>query len=254
MRTVRLKDVVLGEGPAKVLVPITPATIDELVTQVDALANEDYDILEWRIDFLQAAPDLAACREAAAVLAEHTDRPVLATFRTADEGGEKAISSQDYVALLGDLAASGNVAAVDVELFRGDEIARTIIDNAHAADVAVVASFHNFDATPAAEEIVERLVAMDEAGADIPKLACMPHDAGDLLTLLRGTWEAAQRIDRPLITMSMGQTGVLSRAAGEIFGSAATFGMVGRASAPGQVPVNELRPVLAAIHRWSFGQ
>lgn len=251
MRTVQLKNITLGEGAAKVIVPITPATPEELVAQVTALAGQDFDILEWRVDFLDKAPEIDACVAAAALLAEHTDHPVLATFRTADEGGEKAIALPDYVALLGALARSGKVAAIDVERFRGEAEVAEIIEVAHAAGVAVVASFHNFGTTPSVDEIVERLSAMDAIGADVPKLACMPKDTGDLLTLLRGTWEASKIIDRPLITMSMSATGVLSRAAGEIFGSTATFGMVGRASAPGQVPVDELRPVVEAIHRWS---
>lgn len=251
MRTVQLKDVVLGEGPAKVIVPITPASIDELISQVDALAGQDFDILEWRVDFLDSAPHIDSCIEAASVLAERTERPILATFRTADEGGEKSIELSQYIELLVALARSGKIQAVDVERFRGDEAVAEIISGAHEAGVAVVASFHNFNATPSVEEIVERLASMDAIGADVPKLACMPKDTGDLLTLLHGTWEASKVIDRPLITMSMSGKGVLSRAAGEVFGSAATFGMVGRASAPGQVPVDELRPVVKAIHRWS---
>jgi len=49
--------------------------------------------------------------------------------------------------------------------------------------------------------------------------------------------------------MSMGGTGVVSRLAGEIFGSAMCFGMIGRASAPGQVEVERLAAVLDIVHR-----
>lgn len=251
MRTVKIKDVVLGKGPAKVIVPITPVCIDDLAAQVDQLKGHDFDILEWRIDFLREAPSVEPCLEAAEILAQRTDKAILATFRTSEEGGEKNVELDRYIELLVALARSGKVHAIDVERFRGDEATAEIIANAHEAGSVVVGSFHNFFATPSVEEIVERLLAMDEAGADVPKLACMPHDRGDLLTLLRGTWEASKVIDRPLITMSMGQHGVLSRVAGEIFGSAATFGMVGRASAPGQVALHELLPVMESIHRWS---
>ena len=44
----------------------------------------------------------------------------------------------------------------------------------------------------------------------------------------------------PFITMSMGGTGVISRLAGEVFGSAFTFGAGKEAIAPGQIPVGEL--------------
>ena len=51
----------------------------------------------------------------------------------------------------------------------------------------------------------------------------------------------------PLITMSMGALGMVSRVSGQVFGSAATFGSAGTASAPGQVPVVELRKMLATL-------
>ncbi|MDI4751558.1 type I 3-dehydroquinate dehydratase, partial [Salmonella enterica subsp. enterica serovar Anatum] len=42
--------------------------------------------------------------------------------------------------------------------------------------------------------------------------------------------------------------GVISRLAGEVFGSAATFGAVKKASAPGQISVADLRTVLTILH------
>ena len=49
--------------------------------------------------------------------------------------------------------------------------------------------------------------------------------------------------------MSMAKAGVISRLAGEVFGSAATFGAVKKASAPGQISVNDLRTVLTILHQ-----
>lgn len=90
---------------------------------------------------------------------------------------------------------------------------------------------------------------MQKAGADLLKLAAMPRDPGDVLTLLAATWQMKECYARqPVITMSMGGTGVISRLAGEIFGSALTFGAAGRASAPGQVGAKELREVLKLLH------
>lgn len=93
-------------------------------------------------------------------------------------------------------------------------------------------SNHDFHKTPAAEEIVQRLRKMQELGADIPKIALMPQNKADVLTLLSATLEMQERYaDRPIITMSMAKTGVISRLSGEVFGSAATFGAVKKASA-----------------------
>jgi 3-dehydroquinate dehydratase-1 len=57
--------------------------------------------------------------------------------------------------------------------------------------------------------------------------------------------------DRPIITMSMSGEGVISRLAGEVFGSCLTFGAAKKASAPGQIGVNELSNVLETIHKSS---
>ena len=51
-----------------------------------------------------------------------------------------------------------------------------------------------------------------------------------------------------LFTMSMSATGVISRVCGEVFGSALTFGAVGKASAPGQMGAGELKEMLTTLH------
>ena len=114
----------------------------------------------------------------------------------------------------------------------------------------VVASNHDFHKTPAQEEIVSRLKKMQELGADIPKIAVMPQNKKDVLTLLAATEEmATEYADRPIITMSMAGTGVISRLCGEVFGSALTFGAVGKASAPGQMGAEDLKTVLTLLNK-----
>jgi 3-dehydroquinate dehydratase-1 len=91
---------------------------------------------------------------------------------------------------------------------------------------------------------------MQEYGADIPKIAVMPTSVEDVITLIDATnTMKAKYADRPIITMSMGGTGVISRLAGEVFGSAFTFGAGKEASAPGQIPVGELRTILEILHK-----
>ncbi|WP_228488938.1 type I 3-dehydroquinate dehydratase [Raineyella fluvialis] len=249
MRTVRLRNVSLGEGRTKVIVPITGRTSDELVAQASELVRHDLDIVEWRVDFLDVAPNVEQVVAAGRRVVEALDgTPVLFTFRTADEGGEKAITPADYVQLNLGVIESGLVDAVDVEQFFDAEAGDAILAAAHAAGVPVVGSNHDFQATPPADEIVARLVAMQDRGMDVAKMAVMPTDAGDLLRLLEATWTMASRHDKtPVITMSMAGLGVVSRMAAQVFGSSATFAMVGRASAPGQVPVEELQPILRLI-------
>ena len=86
---------------------------------------------------------------------------------------------------------------------------------------------------------------METAGADALKIAVTPADAADVARLLRVTAETA-----PVITLSMGDLGLVSRLTGAVFGSALTFATPGdRPSAPGQPPIGlvcEARRVLAS--------
>ena len=138
---------------------------------------------------------------------------------------------------------------VDVEAFTGDSYVKEIIKAAHEAGVAVVASNHDFDKTPDKDDIVGRLRKMQDLDADIPKIAVMPQNKKDVLTLLAATEEmVSEYADRPIITMSMAGTGLISRLCGEVFGSALTFGAVGKASAPGQMNAADLNTILNLIH------
>ena len=95
-----------------------------------------------------------------------------------------------------------------------------------------------------------RLHKMQELNADIPKIAVMPTYKKDVLTLLSATEEMyTDYADRPIITMSMAGTGVISRLCGEVFGSALTFGAAKKASAPGQMGVEDLKTVLELLHK-----
>ena len=77
----------------------------------------------------------------------------------------------------------------------------------------------------------------------------MPKSTGDVLTLLAATAEMHEKYaDRPIITMSMSAKGVVSRLSCEAFGSAMTFGAAGQASAPGQIPVEQLKQALDILH------
>ena len=90
---------------------------------------------------------------------------------------------------------------------------------------------------------------MQELGADIPKIALMPESKRDVLKVLDATLEMTKSYgDTPIITMSMGSEGVISRISGELFGSAVTFGSLEKASAPGQINVKELSQLLDMLH------
>lgn len=246
---------VLDARVPSIIVPLTAPDLPGLEAQIAALRSVDVagvvDMAEWRVDLYEpftagGGSDPAPAVEALLHLAELLPgTPVLATFRTQNEGGAAAISPEGYVALAGALAASGVVDAVDVEYRH--PLAAEAIAVVRSHGTPVVASNHDFDATPPEQEIVERLAAMERAGADVAKIAVMPRSAADVVTLLAATERRYRDAGVPLITMSMGELGAVTRIGGGVFGSAATFATVGAASAPGQLPAAGVRAALALL-------
>ena len=243
----------LDPSSPTIIVPITARDATELdQSAVAAAAALDAGAVEWRVDLyepftagggIDPAPAVSALERVAELV---PDIPILATFRTTAEGGSADIPPESYLALIDALAATGLAAAVDVEYRH--PVAERAIAAAHTHGTSVVASNHDFDGTPAVEEIMVRLEAMESAGADVAKIAVMPRSAADVVTLLDAT-ERRHRLSRvPLITMSLGALGAVTRIGGGVFGSAATFATVGAASAPGQLPASDVRGVLDLLH------
>jgi 3-dehydroquinate dehydratase-1 len=164
-----------------------------------------------------------------------------------ESGLEASCGGEGYARLLLAVAESGAADAVDVEMSAGEDIARRVIGAAKAAGAVSVASRHYFDGTPPKAEIASQLLAMHAAGADIPKIAAMPSCFGDVLALMSAAYEYTSRAGRPVIAVSMGQLGCVSRVAGGFFGSAVTFCAAGRGSAPGQLGVREARAAMALL-------
>ena len=250
MNTVKIRDIEIGAGAPKIIVPIVGITKEDIIEEAKTFDSIPVDVVEWRADWFEGVFDFAKVEDVLKDLRTVLGNiPLLMTFRTSKEGGEKAIEPDVYVELNKKAAATGLVDIVDVEAFTGDSYVKEIIEAAHEAGVAVVASNHDFDKTPDKDDIVGRLRKMQELDADIPKIAVMPQNKKDVLTLLAATEEmVSEYADRPIITMSMAGTGLISRLCGEVFGSALTFGAVGKASAPGQMNAADLNTVLNLIH------
>ena len=251
MNTIKIRDIEIGAGAPKIIVPIVGVTKEDIINEAKTFDSIPVDVVEWRVDWFEGVFDFSKVEDVLKDLREVLGNiPLLMTFRTSKEGGEKAIEAEAYKELNLNAAKTGYVDLIDVEIFSGDELVKEIIDGAHTAGVKVIASNHDFHKTPAKADIIYRLRKMQDMGADIPKIAVMPQNKKDVLTLLAATEEmSSDYADRPIITMSLAGTGVISRLTGEFFGSALTFGAAAKASAPGQIPVSELETVLSVIHK-----
>lgn len=249
MHTVKVRNLIIGEGIPKICVPIVGETEDEILHMAQELAGSDADLAEWRMDWFDSVSDIECVKEVLLKLREILgEMPLLATFRTKQEGGEKDISYEQYANLLCAVADTKAADIIDVEA-RIDKEVVGLIAELKERGVTVIGSKHDFDKTPSREEIVAELCDMQEAGAEILKMAVMPHTKKDVLTLLEATEEMNRTYAKcPVVTMSMGELGKVSRVAGEVFGSAITFGALQKTSAPGQISVEKLKKVLKILH------
>ncbi len=249
MKSITVRNVTIGQGRPKICVPIVNKERVSILTEAMTFRGQPIDLAEWRADWYENVNDIPKVLETAMMLRDVLGEiPLLFTCRTKKEGGAAAITPEDYMALNTAVAESGLADMIDVEMYAGDDVVAPLIEIAHKNNVKVVGSNHDFHKTPEKAEIVKRLRRMQELGADLPKIAVMPLTRSDVLTLLEATVEMERYADRPIITMSMDKFGVVSRISGEVFGSAVTFGAATKASAPGQLQVQELAQILDVIH------
>lgn len=247
-----IKNVAIGELPVKTIIPITAKTERQAIEQAQALArHSDVDVVEFRIDLLDIAQDILANNPKIIALGEQLSqilqKPLIATIRTATEGGKLAINDSDYATVYRDYLTNPFMQLLDIEMFKQTAIVENLVNLAHAKKVLVIMSSHDFSGTPAQTEIEQRLLQQDTLGADILKIAVMPQTRAEVLTLMNATLSVSEQTDKPLITMAMGQLGAISRVATASVGGSLSFGMVGEASAPGQIEVSKLKQLLQTI-------
>lgn len=249
-KVVTIKNVKIGEGLPKICVPMVGETIDQLVEEANFLKNLDLDVVEWRVDFFEDVKDIDKVKEALkAIRTILADKPIIFTFRSAKEGGQKEVSTEFYFELNKRIVETKQVEVIDIELFNEEENIKDLVEAAHINGLAVIISNHDFKNTPSKEEIISRLRKADELGGDLPKIAVMPTCAADVITLLDATRIMNEEYAKgPIITMSMAGKGVISRLSGEIFGSALTFGAAKKVSAPGQISLVDLRKTIQLLH------
>jgi 3-dehydroquinate dehydratase-1 len=242
---------VAGGAFPLICTPLVGRTHDAVMGELAEVLPKQPDILEWRADFYAALGDTAAVLETARSLqAAAGGVPILFTRRKASEGGERvAVSEAAVVELYVHVCKSSTMDAVDYETSNPRADFSRIRDAARANDVALVGSYHNFQATPDKAALEAKFSLAQELGADVAKVAVMPKSPDDVLTLLAATRAASESLPIPVISMSMAGLGAISRICGAVYGSALTFAVGKSASAPGQIPIDELRAALATVRK-----
>ncbi len=247
---VTVRNTVIGGPRPLVCLPLVAQDLDALLGQAKELVHLQPDLLEWRIDAFEKVTEVEECSEALRRLRLVIgDIPMIFTCRIDREGGFKAIPQEKRLELITRLMTTGELDLVDVELCNGPEFLAAVRKTASVHGSKLIFSHHNFQATPDEAFIMGKLLEGQNAGADITKLAVMPKSYADVLTLLTATNKSRNgAVTIPIVTMAMGAEGVVTRLAGGLFGSDITFAIGSKASAPGQVPIGELRTGMILLY------
>ena len=245
-----IKGKIIGKGKPLVCVPVMESSKEEILRETRRLEEAHTEMIEWRVDAFENVESPNAIREILNEMKHIIKESILVyTFRSKNQGGCKALSAADIYDVHQVAAESDVVDFIDVEYFEAKNPQKEIA-MLREMGAYVIASHHDFEQTPDTEVIRMLLEQIRESGADVVKLAVMPQNMWDVLHLLEETNRFHENHpDYPLITMSMGAKGGISRVAGEFFGSCVTFGAGGQASAPGQLPVKQLEEILHILHQ-----
>ena len=231
MKTLECRGITLSDKQTKICVPITGTDLEEIKEQAEKIANMNPDIVEWRADFYDVKDndetEFEQCLKA--INDNLKNIPIIYTYRTSNEGGEKSIDVDEYCRLckyVSEISEKYNVAMIDVELYENKDqkdIGKLLLD-IKSTGVKVIGSNHHFEGTPSEKDIFNVLKTMEEAGADICKIAVMPKEKVDVKTLINASKKANKELNAPIIT----------------------FGAGVNASAPGQPPCEMVRFLLKA--------
>ena len=208
--------------------PTVPALLEH--ARREAEAGETF--LEFRLDYLDC-PERGALA-IAEFLKKCPDCIVLATCRRHQNAGRFNGSIDEQIRIL-ELAVRSGAQAVDLEI----ETAEAAVEQLHAlrGRAQVIVSYHNYDATPQLDMVLNR---MTRVPADVYKLvttARKPSDNGRVLGLPRAHPKLS------LAVLAMGELGFPTRVLSTVFGGQYTYAapMAAGGTAAGQVCAHQLR-------------
>ncbi len=257
IKTFSIKEKIVGAGIPKVCVPLVGGTEEELIskaTKITEYAKKySIDMVEFRGDFFDKLCDMVALERLMRNLGDIlSDIVLLFTIRSEREGGEKLGFTSPSIYDINKYVIDNRLSdMVDIELFSEEPEIQELLQLAKAKNVKIIMSNHDFNNVPAGDEIVSRLCRMQDFGADVAKIAVMPHSNETLFDFFKAIDMMYEKFSEvPLVAICMGKQGAISRICGELIHSAITFSTLEGASAPGQIPVEDVNICQSMVHKY----
>ena len=215
----------------KICVPVMERSVSRVVRSLRLLERHGPDFIEIRLDSMRSPPSLSEIRNA-------TERPLIATNRSAAQGGLFRGTEETRLETLMQ-AAGEEFDYIDVELKTKD--ARETVRRVKRRGARAIVSYHNEKLTHGEQALESILLKEVHAGADVCKIVGTAKSYNDSLRCLRFVDKHARRVK--LVCFCMGRLGIPSRILSPVFGGYFTFASIrpGQESAAGQIPIDELQ-------------
>jgi 3-dehydroquinate dehydratase-1 len=184
------------------------------------------DLIELRLDLVDGDPieGILACRN-------RTGLPVIATLRSAQEGGKYRGGADDWFRIIKTVIPHADYIDIERSFSAHADAVRT-------HDVTIIASCH----TPEMPSLFELFALERELRVygDIPKIVVTPRNIEDIIEMISFTHAAK----KPVCTGTMGSAFKYARLLLPLFGSEFVYCHVGTPTAEGQYSVSEAKEVM----------
>jgi len=220
----------------KICISLQPRSMEDLRHLISRAKDRDPSLIEIRFDYLETI----SIEEIKEILSPDLERCIL-TCRPRGEGGSYKGDEKERLRLLEEVIKL-RPGYVDIELAALREH-RYLADEARKGNVKIIASSHDFQGTPRRQQL-ENLCREALEHGDLAKLVSMAKGFRDNATVL-----SLYKIfpGGRLVAFCMGEAGIISRVLCPCLGAPFTYASLDKATAPGQLSIEELRSFYDAI-------
>ena len=221
---------------ALVCVPLTDNSFDDMLFSARQAEKLAADAVEFRIDFLDPAgmDDLKDINKL-----EDLNIKKILTCMPCWEGGKFNGAESTRISMMSSISKFFDYITIELRCCDLSLFVRSA--RKQNPCIKVILSYHDFESTPELNTILNIIKLEKKHGADIAKIAFTPCDLEDVLRVMEALVKGRAGI--PVIAISMGDAGKISRVIAPVFGSYLTFASLGegRESAPGQMSIADVR-------------
>lgn len=249
MKEIGIRERVIGKEYPGICLSITAKNKEDLYNQLELGILEEPDLIEIRIDqwvkclLNKLDETFKRIREII-----HST-PLIATYRTLKEGGKGRFEDNYLRDLYKILIMNKYIDVVDIEIFQGEKYLEKLMMLGKEYNKKIILSYHNFDETPSNDAIRDIFCKGISLDGDIIKIAVMPNSNGDVIRLLEISKEIFNEYNKPIIAISMGEYGKISRVIGGKYGSILTFVSLEKyVSAPGQLSIKDIKKYIGDLY------